>query len=274
MLHKILRSPQAMIGLFLILLLGAAAVFAPLIAPHSPDEISPSARFAASSPDYPLGGDQLGRCEFSRLIYGARLSMGIAVPTVVVLTIVGLIAGSICAYKGGWQDRLFTVICDIFIAFPALVIAVSLIGVFGNNIVVVLTSAVLSLWAWYVRMARVYCKKEAAKDYVRSAKVAGASDAGILFRHIIPNALPQFMVYACTGVASVIMMVSGFSFLGIGLPAGTAEWGAMMNEARSCLYSRPMLIVLPGIFVFAAAAGFTLFGEAMRDILTPEDTTI
>jgi peptide/nickel transport system permease protein len=274
MLKKILRSPQALIGLFLIVILAVAAIFAPLIAPHLPDEMNPSARFAESSADYPLGGDQLGRCEFCRLIYGARLSLGIAIPTVAMLTVLGLIIGSICAYKGGWLDRAFIIICDIFIAFPALVIAISLIGVLGNNLTVVLFSAVISLWAWYARMARVYCKKDAAKDYVLSARVAGASDAGILFRHIIPNALPQFMVYACTGVAAMIMTISGFSFLGIGLPAGTAEWGAMMNDARSSLYSEPMLIIWPGIFVFAAAAGFTLFGEAMRDILTPEDMTL
>lgn len=274
MLKKILHNPQALIGLFLILTLCVAAIFAPLIAPHLPDEINPAARFAKRCLDYPLGGDQLGRCEFSRLIYGARLSLGIAIPTVLALTILGLIIGSICAYKGGWLDRAFMIICDIFIAFPALIIAISLIGVLGNNLIIVLFSAVVSLWAWYARMARVYCKKEAAKDYTLSAKVAGASNMSILFGHIIPNALPQFMVYACTGVAAVIMMISGFSFLGIGLEAGTAEWGAMMNDARSALYSQPMLIVWPGIFVFAAAAGFTLFGEAMRDILTPEDMTI
>ncbi|MGI6507860.1 MAG: ABC transporter permease [Saccharofermentanales bacterium] len=274
MLKKILCNPQALIGLFLIAILLVIAIFAPLIAPHSPDDMNPAARFAERSAEYPLGGDQLGRCEFSRLVYGARLSLGIAIPTVAVLTVLGLMIGSVCAYKGGWLDRIFIIVCDIFIAFPALVIAISLIGVLGNNLIVVLFSAVISLWAWYTRMARTYCKKEAAKDYVLSAKVAGASDLGILFRHIIPNALPQLLVYACTGIAGMIMMVSGFSFLGIGLPAGTAEWGAMMNDARSSLYSQPMLIVWPGIFVFAAAAGFTLFGEAMRDILTPEDITI
>lgn len=274
MLRKILHNPQAIIGLLLILILCMAAIFAPLIAPHLPDEINTAARFAKASFEYPLGGDQLGRCELSRLLYGARLSLGIALPTVAVLTVVGLIVGSVCAYKGGRWDRVFTIVCDIFIAFPALVIAISLIGALGNNVAVVLISAVVSLWAWYARMARIYCKKEAVKEYVLSARVAGGSDAGILFRHVIPNALPQFLVYACTGVASVIMMVSGFSFLGIGLPAGTAEWGAMMNEARACLYTQPMLIVLPGVFVFVATAGFTLFGEAMRDILTPEDLTI
>ncbi len=274
MFDKIRHSPQAIIGLILILILCIAGIFAPLIAPHPPDEIHPSARFMEPSFEYPLGGDQLGRCEFSRLLYGARLSLGIAIPTVAVLVIIGLMIGSICAYKGGWRDRLCTIICDIFIAFPALVIVISLIGVLGNQISIILIAAVISLWAWYVRVARIYCQKEAAKEYVLSAKVAGASDVRILFRHIIPNVFPQFMVYACTGVAAMIMMVSGFSFLGVGLAAGTAEWGAMMNEARNSLYSSPMLIVWPGIFVFAAAAGFTLFGEALLDILTPEDMTI
>ena len=274
MFKKTLRSPQAMIGLLLIVFLCVSAVFAPVIAPHSPDEINPSAKFAEPSAEYPLGADQLGRCEFSRLIYGARLSLGIAIPTLVALTLVGLIVGSFCAYKGGWADRIFTIVCDIFIAFPALIIAISLIGALGNSVTIVLLSAIISMWAWFVRMARTYCKKEAAKDYVLSAKLAGASEAGVLYHHIMPNVLPQFMVYACTAVAAVIMMVSGFSFLGIGLSVGTAEWGAMMNEARDFLYSRPMLIVWPGVFILAAAAGFTLFGEAMRDILTPEDATI
>ncbi len=274
MLKKIIHNPQALMGLFLIAVLTVLAIFAPLIAPHPPDEMNPAARFAKNSTDYPMGGDQLGRCVFSRLIYGARLSLGIAIPTVAMLTILGLLIGSLCAYRGGWLDRLFIIICDIFIAFPALVVAISLVGVLGNDLAVVLLSAVMSLWAWYVRIARTYSKKEAAKDYVLSAKVAGASDLGILLRHIIPNALPQLLVYACTGVSSMIMTVSGFAFLGIGLPVGTAEWGAMMNDARSSLYSHPRLIIWPGIFVFAAAAGFTLFGEAMRDILTPEDITI
>lgn len=274
MFGKTLRNPQALIGLVLIALLCLVAVFAPLLAPHPSDEINPSARFAEPSWEYPLGGDQLGRCEFSRLLYGAQLSLGIAIPTVLALTAAGLLVGSIAAYKGGWWDRILTVVCDVFIAFPALVIAVSLIGAFGNSVAVVLVSAAVSLWAWYARMARIYCKREAAKDYVLSARVAGASDGSIVLRHIIPNALPQYMVYACTGVAGVILMVSGFSFLGIGLPPGTAEWGAMMNEARSSLYSYPLLIIWPGAFVFAAAAGFTLFGEAMRDVLTPEDVTI
>lgn len=274
MLKKTLHNPQAVVGLILILLLCLMAVFAPVIAPHSPDAIHGAARFTPASLSYPLGGDQLGRCEFSRLVYGARLSLGIAVPTVGILVILGMLIGCACAYFGGLVDRIFTVLCDIFIAFPSLVIAVSLIGVLGNGIRVVLLSAIVSLWAWYVRIARTYCKTEAAKDYILSARIAGASDLNVVFHHLIPNVLPQFLVYACTGIASVIILISGFSFLGIGFPAGTAEWGAMMNEARTHLYSHPMLIVWPGIFVFAAAAGFTLFGEALRDILTPEDITI
>lgn len=274
MLRKILHNPQAVVGLILILLLCLMAVFAPVIAPHRPDAIHGAARFTPASFSYPLGGDQLGRCEFSRLVYGARLSLGISVPTVGILVILGMLIGCACAYFGGLVDRVFTVICDIFIAFPSLVIAVSLIGVLGNGIKVVLLSVLVSLWAWYVRIARTYCKTEAAKDYILSARIAGANDLNVVFRHLIPNVLPQFLVYACTGIASVIILISGFSFLGIGFPAGTAEWGAMMNEARTHLYSHPMLIIWPGIFVFAAAAGFTLFGEALRDILTPEDITI
>ena len=274
MIKKILQKPQAVIGLILIILMLITAIFAPVIAPHNPEELNPLLKHEPLSAEYPLGNDQLGRCEFSRLVYGARYSLGISIPVLLVLGFFGLFIGSISAYYGGKADRFITLVCNIFIAFPALMIAIALIGSFGNSLQNIMTALVVSMWAWFVRMARSYCLLESKKDYVVSAKVAGANDMSIIFRHIIPNALPQFLVYVVTGVATMILTVSSFSFLGLGLPAGTAEWGAMMNDARRSMYSNPMLIVWPGIFIFITASGFTLFGEALRDILAEEDKTV
>ncbi len=274
MTKKILKNPQAIIGIVLIATMIFMALFAPVLSPHPPEEVNPANKNQGFSREYPLGTDRLGRCELSRLIYGARYSLGIALPSLFLLALVGMFIGAMTAYFGKTVDKVFVIICNIFIAFPAIMIAISLIGTFGNSITTVMISIVVSMWAWFVKMGRSFCLLESKKDYIISAKMAGCSHVRILIRHIIPNALPQFMVYVVTGVSSVILMVSGFSFLGLGLPSGTAEWGAMMNDARTSMYSNPSLIVLPGIFILMTAAGFTLFGEALRDILSMEDVTV
>lgn len=274
MIRKILHNPQAIIGLILILCILIMAICAPLIAPHNPEELNPILKHEPASNEYPLGNDQLGRCEFSRLVYGARYSLGISMPVLLILGFIGLFVGAMSAYYGGKVDQVIAFMCNIFIAFPALMIAIALIGSLGNSLQNIMIALIVSMWAWFVRMARSYCLLESKKDYVISAKVAGATDLSILFRHIISNALPQFLVYLVTGVASMILMVSSFSFLGLGLPSGTAEWGAMMNDARGSMYANAMLIVWPGVFIFITATGFTLLGESLRDILSAEDKTV
>jgi peptide/nickel transport system permease protein len=112
------------------------------------------------------------------------------------------------------------------------------------------------------------------KDYILAARISGCNTGKLVFRHLIPNILPQFLVYVSTGVASSIIMVSSFAFLGLGLPSGTPEWGAMLNDARTALYSHPELLIYPGLCIFVTAAGFNLFGEALRDILTPEEDSL
>ena len=126
------------------------------------------------------------------------------------------------------------------------------------------------MWAWFARTVRSYAAAEMGKEYITAARISGCGTAGLIFRHLIPNILPQCIVYVSTGVASAIIMISSFSFLGLGLPEGTAEWGAMMNEARTGLYSHPEMLVYPGICILITAGGFNLFGEALRDALTSE----
>ena len=160
MLRKIWRNPQAVIGLGLIVLICAVAILAPLLAPHAPDEVNPLMKYQAPSADYPLGTDQLGRCELSRLLYGARASLGLALPILILLGGIGLILGMMTACIGGWFDRVVTGISQVFIAFPTLIIAVAIIGVFGNGLQNIIWAVVISMWARFMQLIRTYAKTE------------------------------------------------------------------------------------------------------------------
>lgn len=274
MIHKLLKRPQAIIGLCLIAIVIVIAIAAPAFSPHDPELVNLSQKYAQPDAEYPLGTDQLGRCTLSRLLYGARYSIGISLPVLLILSVIGLIVGTFSACAGEKADHFITILCDVFIAFPSLIIAIAVIGVLGNGLQNIAVSVVIATWAWFVRIVRSYSVQEMGKDYILAARISGCNTGKLVFRHLIPNILPQFLVYVSTGVASSIIMVSSFAFLGLGLPSGTPEWGAMLNDARTALYSHPELLIYPGLCIFVTAAGFNLFGEALRDILMPEEDSL
>lgn len=271
MARKIIKNKQAVIGMLMILIVIMAAIFAPFIAPNNPNEINTAIKFLPSGGKYPLGTDQLGRCVLSRIVYGARYSLGISIPTLMILAVISMILGTFTAYFGGLLDRIFSIICNIFMAFPPLVVVLSLAGVLGQGISNIIMSVVLSMWVWFVKVIRSYVLIEKGKEYVTAAYIAGCSDFKIIIRHIIPNILPMMIVYFSTSIAALILMVSGYSFLGIGTNRNVPEWGSMLSSARIFLYSNPKLIFYPGLCILFTSAGFNLFGEALRDIITPEE---
>ncbi len=273
MTNALFKNKQALLGLALMLLVIMIAVFAPFLAPHDPHKIDALSKFLPASREYPLGTDHLGRCVLSRLIFGARYSLGIAVPILLVLGVIGLALGTAAAYLGGRLERVFLVVCDIFMAFPPLVIVLSLVGALSQGVEIIVAAVIFSMWVWYAKVIRTYAGIEKAKDYILAAKIAGCSDLRIIVQHIIPNILPQCLVILSTGVASFILMISSFSFLGLGFEAGTPEWGAMLNQARSSFYSHPRLVIYPGLCILITAAGFNLFGEALRDVISPEEAS-
>ncbi len=254
-------------GLLLIAAVLMAALFAPYLAPHDPEAVDLGKKFLAPCGEYPLGADELGRCELSRLLYGARYSLGISFPVLLILALLGLFLGTLSACGGEVIDHILTFVCDVFISFPQLVIAIAIIGIMGTGIRSIIIAIVTAMWAWFTRMVRSYAVLEMGKDYILAARMTGCGTLKLIIFHLIPNILPQFIVYLSTGVASSIIMVSGFAFLGLGLPSETAEWGAMLNSARRTIYTHPEMLVYPGICILIAAAGFNLFGEALRDML-------
>lgn len=262
---------QIIAGAILIAAFVFIALAAPMLAPNDPNATNLALKNAPPSSEYPLGCDQMGRCELSRLIYGARYSLGISLPLLVVLAVCSLFIGCYSCYKGGILEELIRLLCDIFMAFPMLVIAMSLVSAVDNSVASVLIAIGISMSAWFLRMARSYAKAECGKEYIESARIAGASGLRIVVRHLIPNVLPQFIVYFTTGIAQSILSVSSFAFLGIGLMAGTPEWGAMLNDARNSIYSNPALLIYPGICLIVCCAGFNLLGEGIRDSIGKED---
>lgn len=270
MLRGIFKHKQALFGMGIILFIVLLALFAPLLAPHSPNTIDIMQKFKEPSAQYPLGTDQLGRCLMSRLLFGARYSLGIALPMLAGLSGIGLVVGTAAGYRGGKTESVFHVVCNIFMAFPPIIIVMSLVGALGNGLLNVFVGVFLSMWAWMAKLVATYTAMEKQKDYIIAAKLAGCNEANIVFSHIIPNILPQFIVYVSTGVASMVLLLASFSFLGIGIEAGTPEWGAMMSEAKAHFYSHPSLVIWPGACILLTALGFNLFGEAVRDVVSPK----
>ena len=271
MYKDILKSPLALVGLIMIIIIMLVVIFAPLIAPNDPMQVDPTLKFQERSEEYPLGTDNLGRCTFSRLIYATRTSMSIALPILVVLIIISIILSMIAGYYSGWFDKVMEIICNAFMAFPPIAIVLSLIGALGQGIFNLAISIIISSWVWYIRIIRNFILTEMAKPYIVSAKISGCSDIKIMVYHILPNIIPQCLVFFSTGVAGIILMISGFAFLGIGIEPGIAEWGAMLNSGKSFLYSNPELILYPGICILFTATAFNLFGESLRDILSKEE---
>lgn len=269
MSKKIMKNKQAIIGLVMIGIVIFIAILAPVVATNDPMKVNVTKKFKGISGDYPLGTDQLGRCIFSRLIYGARYSLGIAIPTLMIIAVLSIIFGTSAAYIGGRFDRIFIFISDMIMAFPPLVIVLTLVGSLGQGILNLAFAMIFSVWVWYAKIVRSYVLIEKNKDYVKSAIIAGSTDISIIVEHIIPNILPALIVFFTTGIASIILMISGFSFLGLGIEAGAPEWGAMLSGAKQYVYSRPYMIFYPGFFILFTASGFNLFGEALRDIISP-----
>ncbi len=265
------RKGQIIIGLALILIFILMALAAPVLAPNDPNATNLALKNAPHSAEYPLGCDQMGRCELSRLLYGARYSMGLTIPVLIVLAAFALFVGCYSSYKGGLLDEVMRILCDILMAFPLIVIAMALVSAVDNSVASVIIAIGISMLAWFLRMVRSYAKTECGKEYIEAARIAGASGLRIVLRHLIPNVFPQFVVYFTTGIATAIMSVSSFAFLGVGLIAGTPEWGAMLNEARNSVYSNPALLIYPGICLIVCCAGFNLLGEGLRDAIGKED---
>jgi peptide/nickel transport system permease protein len=265
----------SIVGLVIILGLILTAVFAPLIAPYDPtlgslgDRLTPPAWQEGGSSAHLLGTDKLGRDTLSRLIYGARTSLAVAVVAIVVAGSMGSLLGIAAGYLGGWVDVIIMRVVDVAFAFPTILLAMVLAVVFAasfSNIILVIS---LVLWAEYARMARGETLKVKEMDFVALAKVAGVSELKTMLRHILPNVASSLIVLATLQVGIVIIMESSLSFLGVGIPPPTPDWGSMIAEGRSYIVSAWWLSVVPGVAIVITVLSFNLLGDTLTELLNP-----
>lgn len=251
-------------GLILLVIL-ICIMFADILAPNNPGQNNLDMRYAPSTAAYPLGTDGYGRCMLSRLIYGTRYSVGLSLLVMTIVIVSAVPISMYSAYKGGVFEKMLLLICDISMALPPTVLVLSIIGVLGQGIENLIFATVFSYWGWYARIIRSYVMVEKSKTYIYLAITGGNGTIRILFKHILPNMIHNLLVLFSLGIGDVLLTISGFSFLGIALPAGTPEWGAMLNEARSLFFQKPIYAIYPGICVFLTVCAFNLIGEAAGD---------
>lgn len=264
------QNPLGRWGLALAAVLVFAAAFAPWLAPYSPTAQNLPARLLSPSRTHWMGTDELGRDTFSRVLYGARVSMLVGVSVVLGSGLVGLVLGALAGYLGGWFDRLVNVILiNAFLSFPGILLAIAFAAFLGPGLPKVILALTVTGWAGYARLARGQALKVKEMDYIAAARALGASPARILARHIVPNILQPVLVQATIGMAGAILAESTLSFLGVGVLAPMPSWGAMLNDARSHLFDAPHLAVFPAAGVMAAVLAFNLLGDALRDWLDP-----
>lgn len=257
-------------GLALALLLVFVALAAPLLAPYDPTAQNLPARLLGPGAAHWMGTDDLGRDILSRIIYGTRISMLVAVSVVLGAGAFGLAVGALAGYIGGWFDHIVNVVLiNAFLSFPGILLAIAFAAFLGPGIGKVILALIITGWAGYARLARAQILQAKEMEYVLAARSLGASPARILLRHLLPNIMQPLLVQATIAMAGAILAESTLSFLGLGVLAPMPSWGAMLNDARSHLFDAPHMVIFPALAVMAAVLAFNLLGDALRDWMDP-----
>jgi len=270
-LRALRRNPMAMIGLTVIVLWILIALMAPLIATHDPLAQKIGDRLQAPSSQYWFGTDELGRDVFSRVIYGARISIPIGFVVILFAMTVGSLIGASAGYLGGIYDLLIMRVADITLAFPSIVLALAIATVLGPGIINALIAMVLVWWPEYARLMRGQVLSIRNNEYVMASEALGASKSRILFLHILPNAFAPILVKASLDAGSAILNIAALSFIGLGAVPPTPEWGAMISLGRYKFYNWWMT-TFPGLAILTAVLGYNFFGDGVRDVFDPRMT--
>jgi peptide/nickel transport system permease protein len=252
-----------------ILLVVAAGLLAPVLAPYDPIKQSLLARLEPPSPEHWLGTDEIGRDELSRLLYGARTSLFIGFIGTVGGVLLGSLLGMLSGYFGGWTDTLLMRVIDVMYAFPGILLAILIVSIMGPG----LTNLMIALTIWGTptlsRIVRSVILSLKEQEFVLAAQAMGATRTRIILYHLLPNTTAPIIVYATLGVAGSLLTAAGLGFLGIGVQPPTPEWGAMLSTGRGFLRDAPHLMVFPGVMIFLTVMSLNIAGDALRDALDP-----
>ena len=264
------HSLLARIGFAIVLVLILAALFAPWIGHANPSAQNLATRLQPPSMQHWMGTDELGRDIFSRILFGARISLLVSICVVLGCGTIGLTLGLLAGYTGGAFDRAVNLLLiNAFLSFPGVLLAIAFAAFFGPGIGKVILALVITGWAGYARLARAQVLKVKESEYILAARSLGASPLRIVLRHLLPNILQPVLIQATIGMAGAILAEATLSFLGLGVLAPIPSWGAMLNDARSHLFDAPHMVVFPALAVMLAVLAFNLLGDAWRDWLDP-----
>lgn len=267
--RNFLRNRGALIGLTIIVLLVLVAIFAPLIAPYSPIQQT-RAFLQPPSWNHPFGTDALGRDMFSRVVWGARVSLAVGLGAVAVALVVGATVGMLGGYFGGRIDAVVVMVIDTFMSFPGLLLAMVIAALLGPSLPVVMLAVGLAEFTLFARVVRSAVYAEKGKDYILAARSLGARGPWILLRHVTPNIVPAMIVLVTVSIGNAILAAAALGFLGLGAQPPTPEWGALVNVGRDFMQIAPWLVWFPGIAIMATVLGANLLGDGLRDALDPK----
>lgn len=267
---RLSRRPQFWLGGFLVVVLVGAGVFSGVLAPHDPNaQFLDFRELPPLSPDFPLGTDHLGRCLLSRLLHGATTSLTVGLCAVLLAGLFGVPAGAAAGFLGGRTDRIISRIVDVVLAFPSLLLAVSIAGVLGRSMGTLVVAVGVVAVPGFVRQTRASVLSLKQSEFVLAARSLGSPPWRILTREILPNCLSPLMVLFTLGIATSILDAAGLSFLGLGAEPGTPEWGEMLSTGRTLMLRMHWAVTLPGLAIMFSVLGFNLLGDALRDALDP-----
>lgn len=266
---KPLKNTSLVIGGAISLAIIFCAVFAPYVATHGVEQMDMINRFGLPSASHILGTDNFGRDLWSRLVYGARISLSIAIISVACAAVIGTIVGLAAGYFGGWVDQVLMRITDIFLGFPPLVLALAIVAVMGPGIANIAFAIIIVTWTEYARVVRSTTLVLREQNYVQAARALGANPVRILFREVLPNAFGPIIVLASLGLGTAIISESALSFLGFGMPPPTPTWGWTLAYGTRFIRDEPWLSIISGATIMITVLGFNLLGDGLRDILDP-----
>ena len=269
-LRQLRRNRGALVGLAIITFMVVVAFAAPLIAPYDPLEQVVADALKPPSPEHLFGTDDVGRDMLSRIIYGGQITLRVGLISVTIAGTVGTILGILAGFYGGWLDTLIMRLIDILLAFPGLLLALTIIAILGPGLFNVMIAVGIGGIPSYTRVARGTTLTVRERDYVMSGRVTGCSDVRIMFRYILPNVLPPLIVLATVGVAGAILTAAGLSFLGLGAQPPTPEWGSMLTNGRTYLRQAWWFTMFPGLAIMVTVLAINMFGDGLRDALDPK----
>jgi peptide/nickel transport system permease protein len=266
----LLRNPLAVIGAIIIFVLIAAAIFAPWVAPYSPIGQNLGQRLLPPSGEHWMGTDELGRDIYSRVIYGAQITLTIVLLVAVIAAPLGLLIGAVSGYFGGWVDRVLMGVTDIFLSMPKLILALAFVAALGPGINNAIIAIAITTWPSYARIARAETLTFRNAEFIAAVQLQGASPLRIIVRHILPLCTSSMIIRVTLDMAGIILTAAGLGFIGLGAQPPLPEWGAMISRGRSFILDQWWVATMPGFAIIIVSLGFCFLGDGLRDVLDPK----